>query len=272
MDAKLFEVLGKYAGLAGICAGIVLLVFLAILRKNFPKPNQAYSLVKQLLYLAFSIGVIGIVAWVLINQRSHSISGRVADIRSHVAVQDAEIILSGRPESAHSDGAGNFNVSLVGVLPDGTVHLYISKAGYQVYDRGVVMGQNIEAELIPALEEAAPASKAAKPDEITTEKYYSDEIASGACKDFGAWATLCTPDKPKGWAIADQHFELTGDRAGCAWAQCEPLGAITETKACYHARTQGHDEECGHSGNTGIHYSRAALTVVWKHPPGEGTQ
>jgi hypothetical protein len=45
MDPKLFEVLGKYAGLAGFCIGLVLLICLAILKKNFPGPNQTYSLV-----------------------------------------------------------------------------------------------------------------------------------------------------------------------------------------------------------------------------------
>jgi hypothetical protein len=77
----------------------------------------------------------------------------------------------------------------------------------------------------------------------TTETYYSDNAASGACKDFGAWASVCTPDKPAGWTITYEHFDLTGDRAGCQWA-----------------------EECGHSDNTGIHYSKGVLTIVWKHP------
>jgi hypothetical protein len=189
----------------------------------------------------------------------------------NVGISDAEVTLSGRPESARSDGTGNFNLPLVGELPDGIVHLYISKSGYKVYDRGVVTGQNIEAELIPAGQDESHLQEVAKPADsikiaITTEKYVSDEIASGACKDFGAWATLCTPDKPKDWSIAEEHLELIGDRAGCAYARCEPLGTITETKACYRASTQGHDEECGHSGNTGIRYSQGILTVVWKHP------
>jgi hypothetical protein len=100
----------------------------------------------------------------------------------------------------------------------------------------------------------------------TTETYQSDDAASGSCKDFGAWASVCSPDKPPGWTISYQHFELTGDRAGCQYAECGPVGTPTDTKVCYHFRTQGHDEECGHSGNTGIHYSKGVLTVVWKHP------
>lgn len=272
MDTKLFEVLGKYAGFGGICIGLVLLIFLAILKKSLPSPKQNYSIVKQMMYLTFAIGVIGIIAWFFANRERHLITGRVADSRSEAGVPDAEITLSGRTESAHSDGAGNFNLPLVGAMPDGIVHLYISKSGYKIYDRGVVMGQNIEADLIPADQADIPLHQITKPptDSVqivtTTEKYTSGEIASGACKDFGAWATLCSPDKPKDWTIAEQHFELTGDRAGCAYARCEPLGTITETKACYRASTQGHDEECGHSGNTGIHYSQGLLTVTWKHP------
>jgi hypothetical protein len=42
------------------------------------------------------------------------------------------------------------------------------------------------------------------------------------------------------------------------------LGTIAATKACYRASTQGHDEECGLSGKTGIHYSQGVLTVT--HP------
>jgi hypothetical protein len=98
-----------------------------------------------------------------------------------------------------------------------------------------------------------------------TEVYWSDDVASGACKDFGAWATLCSPDKPEGWTIVSHVFELTGDRAGCAFAECGLASPPTSTKVCYHFRTQGHDEECGHSGNTGIHYSKGKLTVVWVH-------
>jgi hypothetical protein len=179
-------------------------------------------------------------------------------------VGGADIVLSGRPETAVSDGVGNFDLPLVSQpLPSGVVRLYVSKEGYNVYDVGVVMGQNIEAEMI-AVPAAAEVSHEATT--LTTEKYSSDQVASGVCKDFGAWATICTPTKPAGWTIAEQHFELTGDRAGCAYAQCEPLGTVTETKACYRFRTQGHDEECGHSGNTGIHYSQGILTVTWKHP------
>lgn len=222
------------------------------------------------MYLTFAIGVTGIFAW-LFSSGEHAITGRVADKMSEMGIADAEIILSGRPESAHSDGSGNFNLPLIGTLPQGLVHLYISKPGYKVYDRGLAVGQNIEAELIPVTEDEVKPHEAAKPTDsvpivTVTETYTSGDVASGACKDFGAWSTVCTPDKPANWSIAEQHFQITGDRAGGAYARAEPLGTITQTKACYRFQTQGHDEECGHSGNTGIHYSQGVLTVTWKHP------
>jgi hypothetical protein len=37
MDAKLFEVLGKYGGLAGVSVGFVLLIFRAVLKRTFSR-------------------------------------------------------------------------------------------------------------------------------------------------------------------------------------------------------------------------------------------
>jgi hypothetical protein len=98
----------------------------------------------------------------------------------------------------------------------------------------------------------------------TPETYRSDELPSGNCKDFSGWYSLCSPDKPEGWTIVSQVFQLTGDRSCSGWANCEVVSNIP-TKICYRFRMQGHDEECGHSGNTGIHYSRGQLDVVWRH-------
>lgn len=110
-----------------------------------------------------------------------------------------------------------------------------------------------------------PPLPAPAPWVVVTETYKSDNAASGACKDYGAWASVCSPDKPEGWTIVSYHFDLTGDRAGCQYAKCDVASPPTPTKICYHFQTQGHDEECGHSGNTGIHYSTGVLTVVWQH-------
>jgi len=67
------------------------------------------------------------------------------------------------------------------------------------------------------------------------------------------WSSVCTPEKPAGWTIQYQHFEITGDptrSCGGGWTHCEPKEPVTEKRACYRFQTQGHAEECGHSGNT----------------------
>lgn len=266
MDTSLFETLGKYAGLAGISVGVVLVIFRQLLKLQiFSKlvSDQTYKLLQQLMYLTFAIGVIGIGAWAFVATRQNAgqgVTGHVIDGKTRQPILDAEVTLSGRSESARTDGAGNFSLSFV-TVPSASIHLFISKTGYTMFDRNVSAGQNIEAELSPSETKAADVEMT-----TTTETYYSDNAASGACKDFGSWASVCSPAKPSGWTITYEHFELTGDRAGCAYAICEPDGPITDTKVCYHFRTQGHDEECGHSGNTGIHYSKGVLTVVWQHP------
>jgi hypothetical protein len=108
------------------------------------------------------------------------------------------------------------------------------------------------------------SSPQAPPVHATPETYRSDELPSGNCKDFSGWYSLCSPDNPEGWTIVSQVFQLIGDRSCSGWANCEVVSK-TPTKICYRFRMQGHDEECGHSGNTGIHYSRGQLDVVWQH-------
>jgi len=279
MDAKLFETFS---------IGLVLLLFRAILSKTtLPADSkQAYALIRQMMYLTFLISIVGIAAWYFSGKIVHKVTGHVLEKDSMKPIDGATVILSGRPESARSDQNGNFDLPLVSdPLPLGVIPLYVSKDGYRVVEVGVTMGQNIEVALIPAGAQIASKETTGEPSGsnsssvehdassptdsqkvlVTTETYKSDQVASGACKDFGAWATLCTPDKPPGWTIAAQKFDLIGDRAGCAYAECLPLGSPTAAKVCYRFRAQGHDEECGHSGNTGIHYSQGVLTATWKH-------
>lgn len=197
-NPKLFEALGKYAGLAGICIGLVLLIFLAILKKNTSATNL--SLVKQMMYLTFFIGVLGIGAWVFVQPRT---SNPVKD-----------------------PGTDN---------PPPHKSEYISPTAPQIV---------IEPE----------------------EEVRSPETASGACKDFGTWARVCSKPKTPGWTIVSEHFDLIGDRAGCAYAECKKEDGSSNTQVCYLFHMQGHDEQCGHGNNTGIQFSTGVLKVVWKHP------
>lgn len=105
------------------------------------------------------------------------------------------------------------------------------------------------------------------PPKMTTseETYSSNPVASGACEGFGGWGSVCSADKPTGWKIASHSFALDGDRACGAYSECSQETA-NSAKVCYNFRTQGHNEECGHSGNTGIHYTKGVLTVTWLHP------
>src|SRR5260370_5233742 len=113
---------------------------------------------------------------------------------------------------------------------------------------------------------ANPAAEPAQAPAIVSETYHSDNLPSGAGADFSPWYTLCSDNKPDGWTVADSTFELKGDRAGCAWAECKQT-QNTPTKVCWQFRMQGHSEQVGfgHGGNTGIQNSQGFLKVVWKH-------
>lgn len=277
MDPKIFEVLGKYAGLAGLSIGVVLVLFFTLLKLDiFPKLKnaQANDLLKHLIYLTFVVGIVGIVAWLSINHKGvteHSITGKVVKIGATTPVGDAEITVEGRTETTRTDSVGYFELRFGEPFPVGRVHLFISKQGFDPYSRFLSPNQYLQAEIAPIAPAAANPPQGVTPPQpqliATEEAYRSDDLASGACADFGAWATVCTPDKPAGWTIVSQHFELEGDRRCGNWAKCEPLGTITQTKACYRFQTQGHSEECKpFSGNTGIHNSMGVLRVVWQHP------
>jgi hypothetical protein len=99
---------------------------------------------------------------------------------------------------------------------------------------------------------------------VSRESYQTDLLASGAGKDFGNWATVCSADKPESWAIVSYAFQITGDRAGGAYAESGLVAPATTNHVCYRLRTQGHEEQSGH-GNTGIQNSRGVLDVVWQH-------
>jgi hypothetical protein len=70
MDARLFETLGRIAGIGGIALGVFLLLFRNVIRKNiFPTltDQNAFRLIRQFLYLTFGIAALGIGAWVFVS-------------------------------------------------------------------------------------------------------------------------------------------------------------------------------------------------------------
>ncbi len=69
---NMMRVLGQIAGIGGIALGIFLLLFREVIRKKvFPMltRDQAYRLLRMVLVLVWSIGVLGITAWSYINTR-----------------------------------------------------------------------------------------------------------------------------------------------------------------------------------------------------------
>jgi len=99
----------------------------------------------------------------------------------------------------------------------------------------------------------------------TKETYKTKEQPSGRCADYSGWYDLCSDPKPAGWTIVAENFQLYGNRSCTSgWAECQK-SADTPSRVCYQFRMQGHSEECGHSGNTGIQYSHGELAVTWQH-------
>jgi hypothetical protein len=60
------KLMGQIAGVAGISLGVVFLLFREALQKSFLhklRPTDAYRLAKLVVVLAWSIGIVGIGAW-----------------------------------------------------------------------------------------------------------------------------------------------------------------------------------------------------------------
>ena len=81
MDAELLQTVGQVAGIAGLAVGALLLVFRQIIAKNiFPslKKDHAYSLLRLISILVFTVALAGIGAWVVVETDG---AGRAADPR-----------------------------------------------------------------------------------------------------------------------------------------------------------------------------------------------
>jgi len=75
MDVEVIKVVAQFAGIGGISLGILLILFKEIIRKNiFPSltKQHAYSLLKLIAILIWSIAIIGIFAWVYIQESTSS--------------------------------------------------------------------------------------------------------------------------------------------------------------------------------------------------------
>lgn len=73
MDLNTLKMLGQIAGIGGIAFGVFLILFREVIRKTiFPKLTKAqgYGLLKLFLILVWSIAVIGVCAWVFVENKS----------------------------------------------------------------------------------------------------------------------------------------------------------------------------------------------------------
>ncbi len=78
IDTDVLSGLGQIAGLAGLSIGLVLLIFRDAIRMKIFSPNigreNSYQLMRQLLYLTWSIAVIGILVWGFLSYQGAEIS------------------------------------------------------------------------------------------------------------------------------------------------------------------------------------------------------
>lgn len=76
MDAEVLKVVGQVAGIGGLAIGVFLLLCRDIIRKNvFPRlpAEQAYRLLWFITFAAWSVAIVGIVAWVYTSQNHASV-------------------------------------------------------------------------------------------------------------------------------------------------------------------------------------------------------
>lgn len=67
MESSILKIVGQIAGIGGLALGVLLLIFLDIIRKNiFPTltMDQAFKLIRLIVIFAFLIAVLGLLAWI----------------------------------------------------------------------------------------------------------------------------------------------------------------------------------------------------------------
>jgi hypothetical protein len=80
MDYHLFKIAGAVAGVGGIAIASVVYIFREVIRREiFPQltSKQAYGLLNRIVVLIFIIGVLGILAYIVVNWRSESHAGNI---------------------------------------------------------------------------------------------------------------------------------------------------------------------------------------------------
>jgi hypothetical protein len=156
MSTDVFRSIGSTAGLAGLAIGMIVILFKEVIRKRiFPQlpTKQAYQLLRTILFLAWSIAIVGIGSWTYLQLSARPIgqppesaaapepqviAGTVVD-ETNTGVGQAEIAIAGLKDVFTSEDSGNFRISLPpGQAPAQRVRLSVAKKGYQPLDTSVL--------------------------------------------------------------------------------------------------------------------------------------
>jgi len=155
MGSDVFRSIGSSAGLAGLAIGMIVVLFKEVIRKNiFPQlPKQdAYRLLRTILFLAWSVAIVGIGSWTYlqlnalpVEQRPQSavpprlvVAGTVVD-EANTGIGQAEIRVIGQKEIFTSEDSGNFRIPLPpGPAPTQRLRISVGKPGYRPLDTSVL--------------------------------------------------------------------------------------------------------------------------------------
>jgi hypothetical protein len=114
MDPSMMQAVGRVAGIGGLALGVILLLFREIIRKNiFPKLNgeHAFRLLRQFMYLTFSISAMGILAWVWTEPKQRTATDGRQNVSSSGAIippskaTNDQVLLVVRLKPASHEGA-----------------------------------------------------------------------------------------------------------------------------------------------------------------------
>lgn len=119
MEPDILKTAGQIAGIGGLALGVILILFREVIRKKvFPNLSEpdGYRLLRLVLLLAWSVGLVGIGAWIYARpapppspEREFTISGLVTDPENN-GLATAEVWIVGSEDRAHTSDSGAFSL------------------------------------------------------------------------------------------------------------------------------------------------------------------
>jgi hypothetical protein len=169
MDYNVFRIVGAVAGIGGIALASVVYIFREVIRKEiFPQltKEQAYTLLNRIVVLIFIIGVLGIIAYIVVNWQSGNhdntnntrseptptqtlvtseLSGTVLD-QNERPIQGVKVTLDDIPGMlpVETSSDGIFSIINIPRKYSEAVRIRVVKEGYQPnpYTEDVVLGKS----------------------------------------------------------------------------------------------------------------------------------